>query len=115
MYKIVINYLLSPCFMLFIILILTLKILLLCFKQTLIDDKSYDESVEIHHISNWPYTPDHHYRILFIGGSGSGKTNVFMNRSHKKQQSLKIWVVKLRFLLISMAHRVHNKTRKQGK
>ena len=77
--------------------------------------KSYDESVETHHISNWPYTPDHHYRILFIGGSGSGKTNVFMNRSHKKQQSLKIWVVKLRFLLISMAHRVHNKTRKQGK
>ena len=77
--------------------------------------KSYDESVEIHHIPNWPYTPDHHYRILFIGGSGSGKTNVFMNRSHKKEHSLKTWVAKLWFLLISMAHRVHNKTRKQGK
>ena len=26
---------------------------------------------------NWPYTPDHPYRILIIGSSGSGKTNVF--------------------------------------
>ena len=24
---------------------------------------------------NWPYIPDHPYRILIIGGSGSGKTN----------------------------------------
>ena len=23
----------------------------------------------------WPYIPDHPYRILIIGGSGSGKTN----------------------------------------
>ena len=22
---------------------------------------------------NWPYTPEHPYRILIIGGSGSGK------------------------------------------
>ena len=28
---------------------------------------------------NWPYTPDHLYRILIIGGSGSGKTNVLLN------------------------------------
>ena len=27
---------------------------------------------------NWPYTPDHPYRILIIGGSGSGKTNVLL-------------------------------------
>ena len=26
--------------------------------------------------SKWPYTPDHTYRMLIIGGSGSGKTNV---------------------------------------
>ena len=24
---------------------------------------------------NWPQIPDHPYRILMIGGSGSGKTN----------------------------------------
>ena len=28
---------------------------------------------------NWPYTTDHPYRILIIGGSGSGKTNVLLN------------------------------------
>ena len=28
---------------------------------------------------NWPYTPDHPYRILIIGGLGSGKTNVLLN------------------------------------
>ena len=28
---------------------------------------------------NWPYIPDHPYRILIIGGSGSGKTNVLLN------------------------------------
>ena len=28
---------------------------------------------------NWPQTPDHPYRILIIGGSGSGKTNSLFN------------------------------------
>ena len=27
------------------------------------------------HNAKWPYIPDHPYRILIIGGSGSGKTN----------------------------------------
>ena len=27
----------------------------------------------------WPYIPDHPYRILIIGGSGSGKTNTLLN------------------------------------
>ena len=31
------------------------------------------------HNPNWPYTPDHPYRILIIGGSGSGKTNTLLN------------------------------------
>ena len=31
------------------------------------------------HNKNWPYTPDHPYRILIIGGSGSGKTNVLLS------------------------------------
>ena len=26
-----------------------------------------------------PYIPDHPYRILIIGGSGSGKTNALLN------------------------------------
>ena len=28
---------------------------------------------------NWPYILDHPYRILIIGGSGSGKTNLLFN------------------------------------
>ena len=27
----------------------------------------------------WPFIPDHPYRILIIGGSGSGKTNALLN------------------------------------
>ena len=41
--------------------------------------KSYDESVEINLNRNWPYIPDNPYRVLIIGGSGSGKANVLWN------------------------------------
>ena len=41
--------------------------------------KNYGKSVEINCNPNWSYIPDHPYRILIIGGSGSGKTNVLLN------------------------------------
>ena len=31
------------------------------------------------HNKKWSYIPDHLYRILIIGGSGSGKTNALPN------------------------------------
>ena len=31
------------------------------------------------HNEKWPFIPDHPYRILIIGGSGSGKTNALLN------------------------------------
>ena len=31
------------------------------------------------HNEKWPYIPDHPYRILITGGSGSGKTNALLN------------------------------------
>ena len=31
------------------------------------------------HKKKWPYIPDHPYRILIIGGSGSEKTNALLN------------------------------------
>ena len=31
------------------------------------------------HNENWPYIPDYQYRIVIIGGSGSGKTSTLLN------------------------------------
>ena len=31
------------------------------------------------HNKNWPYIPDHPYRIFIIGGLGSGRTNLLLN------------------------------------
>ena len=31
------------------------------------------------HNKNWPYIPDHPYKILILGDSGSGKTNLLLN------------------------------------
>ena len=31
------------------------------------------------HNKKWPYIPDHPYRMLIIGGSGSAKTNILLN------------------------------------
>ena len=36
------------------------------------------------HNEKWPYIPDHPYRILIIGGSGSGKTNTLFNLIKKQ-------------------------------
>ena len=57
------------------------------------DDKNYDESAEINHNPNWPYIPDHPYRTLIIGGSGSGKSNVLLNvMKHQQQDFYKIYL-----------------------
>ena len=43
---------------------------------------NFDEYVnenKTEHNKNWPYIPDHPYRILIIGASGSGKTNTLLN------------------------------------
>ena len=50
--------------------------------------KYYDESVEINNNRNWPYIPYHLYRILIIGGSGSGKTNVLFNLIKHQQRDI---------------------------
>ena len=40
-----------------------------------LDDKKKKKK----HNKKWPYSPDHPYRVLIIGGSGSGKTNASLN------------------------------------
>ena len=43
------------------------------------------------HNKNCPYTPDHPYRILIIGGSGSGK-NVLLNLIENQPDIDKIYL-----------------------
>ena len=42
-----------------------------------IDDYVNEDKTE--HDKTWPYKPDHPYRIIIIGGSGSVKTNTLLN------------------------------------
>ena len=44
------------------------------------------------HNEKWPYIPDHPYRILIIGGSGSGKTNTLLNLINEKNDIDKIYL-----------------------
>ena len=44
------------------------------------------------HNPNYPYIPDHPYRILIIGGSGSGKTNALLNLINNQPDIDKIYL-----------------------
>ena len=44
------------------------------------------------HNKNWPYIPDHPYRMLIIGGSGSGKTNVLLDLIENQPDMDKIYL-----------------------
>ena len=48
--------------------------------------------IELNTIKNWPYIPNHPYRILIIGGSGSGKTNVLLNLIENQPDIDKIYL-----------------------
>ena len=54
-------------------------------------DDSTNENI-IEHNSKWPYIPDHPYRILIIGGSGSGKTNALLNLINNQPDIDKIYL-----------------------
>ena len=44
------------------------------------------------HNEKWPYIPDHPYRILIIGGSGSGKTNTLLHLIKEQDDIDKIYL-----------------------
>ena len=44
------------------------------------------------HNKNWSFIPDHPYRILIVGGSGSGKTNVLLNLIENQPDIDKIYL-----------------------
>ena len=45
----------------------------------MINFENYVNENKTKHNKNWPYIPDHSCRILMIGGSGYGKTNLLSN------------------------------------
>ena len=46
----------------------------------------------IEHNSKWPCIPNHPYRILIIGGSGSGKINALLNLTNNQPDIDKIYL-----------------------
>ena len=46
----------------------------------------------LEHNSKQPYIPDHPYRILIVGGSGSGKTNALLNLIQSQPDIDKIYL-----------------------
>ena len=45
----------------------------------MINFDDYTNENKSEHNLKWPYIPDYPYRILIIGGSGSGKANALLN------------------------------------
>ena len=44
------------------------------------------------HNEKWQYIPDHTYRILIIGSSGSGKTNTLLNLINEQNDIDKVYL-----------------------
>ena len=58
----------------------------------MINFDNYVNENKTKHNKNWPYIPDHPYRILIIGGSGSGKTNALLNLINNQPDIDKIYL-----------------------
>ena len=58
----------------------------------MINCDEYTNENRIAHNPNWPYIPDRPYRIVIIGGSGSGKTNTLLNLMNNHPDIDKIYL-----------------------
>ena len=58
----------------------------------MINFDDYTNENMIQHNSKWPYIPDHLYRILIVGGFGSGKTNALLNLINNQPDIDKIYL-----------------------
>ena len=58
----------------------------------MINFDEYTNEGKTEHNSKWPYIPDLPYRILIVGGSGSGKTNTLLNLMNNKLDIDKIYL-----------------------
>ena len=61
-------------------------------KYKMINFDEYTNENKKEHNSKWPYIPDHPYRILIVGGSGSGKKNEVLNLINNQPNIDKIYL-----------------------
>ena len=61
-------------------------------KYEMINFDEYTNENKIEHNSKWSYIPDHPYRILIVGGSGSGKTNALLTLIDNQPNIHKIYL-----------------------
>ena len=52
----------------------------------------YTNESKIEHNSKWPYIPDHTYRLITVGCSGSGKSNALLNLINNRPDIDKICI-----------------------
>ena len=58
----------------------------------MINFDNYTNETKTKQNKNWLYIPDHPYRILIIGGSGSGKTNLLLDLIENQPDIDKIYL-----------------------
>ena len=58
----------------------------------MINFDDYVNETKTVHNKNWPYIPDHPFRILIIGGLGSEKTNALINLKNEQNDIDKIYL-----------------------
>ena len=54
------------------------------------DDYTNENKTE--HYSKWPYIPDYPYRVIILGGTGSGKANALLNLINNQPDIDKIYL-----------------------
>ena len=62
----------------------------------MINSDDYTNENRTEHNKNWPHTPDKPYRIIIIGGSGSGRTNLLLNLIEDQPLTKYICMLKIR-------------------
>ena len=58
----------------------------------MITSDEYENENKTEHNPDRPYIPDHPYRIIIRGGSGSGNTNALLNLINKQPDINKIYL-----------------------
>ena len=74
---------------------------------------NYTNENKTKHNPKLPYIPDHPYRILIIGGSGSGKTNVLLKLINNQPDIDKIYLY-AKYLYEAKYQYLTNKREKLG-